>query len=123
MTKWNPRRAVQEAEAALRHTDIVGKVQQGRGGLGLSSGKPAWSKAGPAERRKLVVEQVHRQEEVVRCTKAVAQAKVEKCKLNWRDLWSMEENWIQFQIGATYDVLPSPHNLKQWVNVRPPKWR
>ena len=36
--KWNPRRAVQEAEAALRHTDIVGNVQQGRGGLGLRSG-------------------------------------------------------------------------------------
>jgi len=39
--KWNPRMAAQEAEAAtLRHTEIVGNVQIGRGGLGLGPGKP-----------------------------------------------------------------------------------
>lgn len=74
------------------------------------------------------MEQVRRQEEVVRCTKAVAQAKqgqwmnwesVEKRKISWRDLWSMEEGRIKFLIGATYDVLPSPQNLKQWVDGDP----
>ena len=33
--KWNPRMAAQEAEETLRHTEIVGNVQIGRGGLGL----------------------------------------------------------------------------------------
>ena len=54
--------AVQEAEAALRHAEVVGKFQFGRGGLGLGSGKPDWNKAGPKEKRKLVMEQVRRQE-------------------------------------------------------------
>ena len=70
--KWNPRMAAQEAEATLRHTEIVGNVQIGRGGLGLGPGKPVWSRAGPKEKRKLVVEQVRRQEEMLRGTKAVA---------------------------------------------------
>ena len=62
------------------------------------------------------MEEIHGQEETVRCTKAVSQAKqgqwvnwegVEK-KIRWRDLWSMEASRIRFMLGATYDVLPSP---------------
>ena len=54
-----------------------------------------WSRAGPKERRKLVVQQVCRQEEMLRGTKAVAQAKqgqwlnwegVERKKLSWKEL-------------------------------------
>ena len=76
--KWNPRLAAQEAEATLRQTEIVGNVQIGRGGLGPGPGKPVWSRAGPREKRKLVVEQVRRQEEMLRGIKAVAQAKQEQ---------------------------------------------
>ena len=84
-----------------------------------------WSRAGPREKRKLVVEQVCRQEEMLRSTKAVAQVKqgqwlnwegVEKKKLSCKELWSMEERSIRFLIGATYDVLPTPQNLKLWLN-------
>lgn len=64
-----------EAQTALGHTNIVGTLQQGKGGHGLSTGKPMWSKAGPTERRKLVVEQVCHQEEAVKCARAVAQEK------------------------------------------------
>ena len=101
--------AAQEAEATLRHTEIVGNVQIGRGGLGLGPGKPVWSNAGPKEKRKLVVKQVRRQEEMLRGTKTVAQAKqgqwlnwedVEKKKLSWKELRSMEENSIRFLIGG-----------------------
>lgn len=49
--EWNPRIAAQEAETALRHAEIVGNVQFGRGGLGLGSDKPTWSRAGPKIRR------------------------------------------------------------------------
>jgi len=64
----------------------------------------------------------------LRGTKAVAQAKqgqwlnwegVEKKKLIWKELWSMEKRSIRFFIGATYDVLPTPQNLKLWVNGEP----
>ena len=70
--KWNPRVAFQEAEAAA---DIVGKFQFGLGGLGLGSGKPVWNKAGSNQKRTLVMEQILRQEEMIRDAKAVAQAK------------------------------------------------
>ena len=65
---------------------------------------------------------------MLRGTKAVAQAKqgewlnwegVEKKKLSWKELWSMEERSIRFLIGSTYDVLPTPQNLKLWVNGDP----
>ena len=39
---------------------------------------------------------------------------VEKRKISWRELWAMDANHIKF-IGATYDVLPTPQNLSQWV--------
>ena len=45
-----------------------------------------WSRAGPKEKTKLVVEQVRRQEEMLRGTKAVAQAKQGQW-LNWESLF------------------------------------
>ena len=95
----------------------MGHVQHGRGCLGRDAGKPSWGKASAGEKRKMVVEEIHRQEETVRCTKAVSQAKqgqwvnwegVEKKKIKWRDLWSMEASRIRFMIGGTYDVLHLP---------------
>ena len=65
---------------------------------------------------------------MLRGTKAVAQAKqgqwlnwegVEKKKLSWKELWSMEERNIRFLIGATYDVLPTPQNLRTLGKRRP----
>lgn len=40
--KWNP------AKSDLRHRDIIGNVQQGRGGLGLGDSRPSWQRAAPA---------------------------------------------------------------------------
>ncbi len=44
--KWTPSDSVQQATSALRHSDIVGHVQLGRGGFGLTASKPTWRKAG-----------------------------------------------------------------------------
>ena len=52
--------AAQDSETTLTHTEIVSNVQIGRGDLGLGPGKPVWSRAGPKEKRKLVVKQVRR---------------------------------------------------------------
>ncbi len=115
--KWTPSNAVQQATSALRHSDIVGHVQLGRGGFGLTASKPTWRKASTSERRKMVVEEVHRQEEAERSAKAVSLVKqgqwmrwegLERRKLSWRELWEMEASNISFIIRATYDVLPSP---------------
>ena len=126
--KWVPAIAAQQARSALHHQEIVGHVQHGRGGLGLGQHKPAWSKATPSERRGLVVEEVRRQEQAMRCAAAVSQAKqgqwmrwegVERRKLSWKDLWNMEAYRASFLIRATYDVLPSPANLHQWYGKDP----
>lgn len=69
--KWIPAEAVQQAKSALRHGDIVGQVQHGRGGLGLGTSRPTWHKATPTQKRRVVVAQVLQQEEADRCATAV----------------------------------------------------
>ncbi|KAL6460755.1 hypothetical protein MHYP_G00307210 [Metynnis hypsauchen] len=124
--KWIPSNAVQHAMSALRH--FLGHVQLGRGGFSLTANKPTWHKASTSERRKMVVEQVCRQEEEQRSAKAVSLAKqvqwmrwegLERRKLSWRELWEMEASNISFINRATYDVLPSPKNLHQWYGKDP----
>lgn len=109
------RNTVHEAKAALEHSQIAGNMQKGCGGSGLCSGRPQWNKTGPGGRRKQIVVQIQRQEEVVRCTKAVVEAQqqqwlnwenVEKKKLSRNDLWGMEDRRVWILLGATY--------LTQW---------
>ena len=97
--KWTPSPATQQAKADLRHRNIVGLVQQGRGGFGLGESRPTWHKAAPSQRRGLVLEELRQQEQATRCTKAVSQAKqgqwmrregVERRKVSQKKLWSME---------------------------------
>ena len=64
--KWTPSAATQQAKADLRHCNIVGLVQQVRGGFGLEESRPTWHKAAPSQRRGLVVEEVRRQEQATR---------------------------------------------------------
>ena len=76
----------------------------------------------------MVVEEVRHQEEAARCAKAVSQAQqgrwmkwegMERRKITWNELWSMESNRLSFIIKATYDVLPSPTNLHLWYGEDP----
>ncbi|KAL7400082.1 hypothetical protein ABVT39_006308 [Epinephelus coioides] len=107
--KWTPATAVQQAKSALLHRDVVGHVQQGRGGFGLGTVTPLWQKAPATKRRTMVVEEVRRQEEADRRSRAVAQATqgswmkwegVEKRKLTWSELWGMESNRLSFIVRA-----------------------
>ncbi len=117
-----------QAKSALRHRDIVGQVQQGRGGLGLGATTPTWQKATQAECRRLVVEEVRHQKKAGRCARAVSHAKqgcwmrwegVERRNITWSELWNTESNMLSFAIRATYDVLPSPTNLNLWFGENP----
>ena len=76
----------------------------------------------------MVLEEVRHQEEAARCAKAVSQAQqgrwmkwegVERRKITWNELWSMETSRLSFIIKATYDVLPSPTNLHLWYREDP----
>ncbi len=124
--EWTPAVATQQAQSALRHQDVVGHIQRGRGGLGTGESRPSWHKATPTQRRGLVVEEVHWQEQAVRCAKAVTQAKqgqwmqweeVEKRRLSWKELWGMEAHRVSFLIRAICNILPSP--VKQWYGEDP----
>ncbi len=126
--KWTPSEAVQSAKSALHFRDVVGQVQHGRAGFGLIPKTPLWHKATSLQKRQLVVEEVRRQEEGERHAKAVSMAKqgrwtnwegLEKKKLSWRDIWQMEGARLSFVIRATYDLLPSPQNLKEWYGEDP----
>ena len=49
--KWKSSDAAQHATSALKHNNIVGHVQLGRGGFSLAASKPTWRKASTLERR------------------------------------------------------------------------
>ncbi|KAK0147189.1 hypothetical protein N1851_013476 [Merluccius polli] len=72
--KWIPSEAVQSVKSALHFRDVVGQVQHGRAGFGLIPKTPLWHKATSVQKRQLVVEEVRRQEERERYTKAVSMA-------------------------------------------------
>lgn len=93
--KWSPGMAVLKAHAALRHRDVVGKVQHLQGRFGLSISQPIWSKMTVAVRRKLVVEKIQRYEEAARCARVVSHSKQGK-KLSCRDVWGIETGRIRF---------------------------
>ncbi|KAL1252214.1 hypothetical protein QQF64_020010 [Cirrhinus molitorella] len=76
----------------------------------------------------MIVDEVKHQEEGTRRAKVVSLSiqgqwtrwdSVEKRKLSWKDLWSMESKRLSFIIRATYDVLPTPVNLQQWRGEDP----
>jgi len=48
--KWSAKKSIVEAKAALQIGDIVGQVQHGRAGFGLSLAPPKWHKARPAQK-------------------------------------------------------------------------
>lgn len=87
--------ASQQAKSALRHQDIVGHIQQGRGGQGTWKSRPSLHKATTLQHQRLVVEELCQQEKSARRAKTVSQAKqgqwmqweeVEKQKLTWKEL-------------------------------------
>lgn len=120
--KWTAEQAVTEAEASLRTKDIVGAVQDSRAGLGNNVHR--WFSAqGPKGRREMVIEEVRAIDEERRSATAAGFAKqcawscweeAEQRKLSWPTLAQMEPLRISFLLRSTYDLLPTPTNLKQW---------
>ena len=114
--------AVENAESALRMKEIIGIVANGKAGLGLHPQR-WWSKESTANRRKMVLEEIHHLEEVRCFATAVGQRKQgawtkwENSKdraVTWRDPKHMEPKKLSFLIKAVYDVLPTPVNLHAW---------
>lgn len=79
--------------------------------------RPKWNKATVAERRKMRVEEICKQEEAARWVRAVFLGeqgewtqwdRVEKRRISWKDPWSIDAKQLSFIIRATYDILPTP---------------
>ncbi|KAI8516566.1 hypothetical protein Bbelb_051470 [Branchiostoma belcheri] len=122
--KWTAIAAVEEAEARLKHKDVVGATQTGRQGLGLIPRK-WWSSSTNKERREMVVQEVREIEEEKRGAIAAGQAKqgmwttwegVEPRNISYSVLWQMEPLRISFLWRSVYDLLPTPANLSRWYD-------
>ncbi len=124
--KWKAQEEVDMAISRLKHSEIVGRVQEGRAGLGRSETPLFWSKASKEERRAMVVAEVTRTEQERLNIKAVSQSRqggwmswegVTDRHLSWSDLWKIPQARISFLIRSTYDTLPCPRNLHQWFGT------
>lgn len=122
--KWTPTAATQQAKSDLRHRDIIGLVQQGRGGLGLGEGRPSWKRAAPAQCRRLVWSAAARAGHKVckGCLTSQARTVDEmggSWEFSWRELMGLEAFHTSLILQATYDVLSTHSNLNQWYGEDP----
>ena len=107
----------------LEHKDVIGSVQNNREGLGMRAFKP-FCASNASEKRKAVVNEMRTNESISRHVKLVQCSVQGQClqwesmvlerKISWKDIWDWETARISFLIKSTYDVLPSPVNLKRW---------
>ena len=114
--KWRADKAVSDAEARLKHNDIVGTTTMGRLGLGCVT-RASWKAAALSERRKMVQQEVRSAEEEARQATAVSMKKqgswlkwegVQARKVSWNDMMRMDQHRIGFLLRSVYDVLPTP---------------
>ena len=124
--KWKAPEEVDMAISRLKHREVVGRVQEGRAGLGRGETPLFWSKASKEDRRAMVVAEVARTEQERLKIKAVSQGQqghwtswegLTDRSLSWSDLWKIPQARLSFLIRATYDSLPCPRNLHQWFGA------
>ena len=120
--KWDANRAIVSAESTLHMEDMV-RGQFGRQGLGCGNIRKPAKKLSPRERRAEIVSlsvREHDESQYVRAIQMPVQGawtaweNVRQRKLSWRNLFDTSPRLLQFILGATYDTIPSPVNLKRW---------
>jgi len=121
--KWKAAWAFADAEERVRFKEVTGATQVGRHGLGFDPARVWWSSASDKQRRDLIVQEVHSQEEAARFQMAVQQGQQGQWTswddtlqraLSWDDMWQMSSFRLGFVIRAVYDQLPSSDNLAKW---------
>lgn len=124
--KWKAQEEVDMAIGRLKHREVVGRVQEGRAGLGRGDIPLFWSKASKEDRKAMVVAEVARAEHERLNIKAVSQGQQGRWtaweglidrSMSWSDLWKIPQARLSFLIRATYDTLPCPRNLHQWFGA------
>ena len=120
--KWKVAECVEAAKQSLQLKEVIGYTQTDRKGFGHGEEK-LWSKAGPKQKRDMVIHEIRNEEEQKRFQKAVQQAQQGQWttwedalqrSLTWNDIWHMAPLRISFIIRAVYDQLPTNTNLVKW---------
>ncbi len=124
--KWKAQEEVDVAIGRLKHREVVGRVQEGRAGLGRGETPLFWSKASKEDQRAMVVAEVARAEQERLIIKAMSQGQqgrwtswegLANRSMSWSDVWKIPQARLSFLIRATYDALPCPRNLHQWFGT------
>ena len=127
--KWSVSEEIDSMESQLYFHDIVGATQTGRSGLGMSK-HTYFHKSSVQDKRQLVLEEIRVSQEEVCQAKAASMSQqgawmkwesAEARSLSWADIWSMEPLMLKFLLRSTYNVLPSPANLKIWKLIQDDK--
>ena len=114
--KWDVDVAVQMASVDVRVAEMIGKVEPGRGGLGLTRRKTF-------VKRKLVTTALREQldeELFVKATRQSLQGQwtkwgdIVKRDMSFHRLLRLSPQLISFCLGATFNTLATPTRLKKW---------
>ena len=126
--KWDVHKAVDSAKQSLVTQEIIGHTQTNRQGLGATKMR-WWSKTKGKEKRDMVIQEIRKEEDANRLTKAVQQSQQGQWttwdsalqrSLSWNDLWHMAPLRISFILRSVYDLLPSKANLVKWGKADEP---
>ena len=119
---WKATSVTQITEAQLNFRKIRGPLNLGRSGLGSVKPTPV-PKEGSQAHHKLVTK-THREIEEEHNLERALQLQLQchwvqwegyiQNHFSWKTILAMPPNLLSFCLGATYNVLPSPKNLKQW---------
>ena len=122
--KWKVAEAANAAEAEISVQQMCGPTQIGRAGLGLHTSKPVPQQKNSHEYRRLISDTYRNIDEEDTFLSKSHQLQVQgqwarwenyiKHDLSWRTIIDMPPNLLSFCLASTFDVLPSPSNLKRW---------
>ena len=111
--KWKANEATEKAEEAAKFKEILGATQTGKHGLGYGRERRIWwSKASPAEKRELVIQEVKHEAEAKRVQAAVQQGQqgqwttweeVIQRSLSWSDIWQLTPFRLSFLTRAVHE--------------------
>ena len=119
---WDVSEAVIDAESRLEFQKVIGYHQTSRAGFG-SFHRPAIPSKNSKEYRKLISDLVNESDQNAYHAKSV-QLHLQgywtqwcsfiKNDFSWKALLSMPAQLVSFSLGAVFNTLPSPNNLKRW---------
>ena len=125
---WDVTEAVVDAESKLEFQKIIGYHQTSKAGFGLFK-QPTIPPRNTYEYRSLISDLVNEDDENKYQAKSVQLhmqgywtrwCNFVKNDLSWKTLLAMPSSLITFCLGATFDTLPSPSNLKRWKIITEP---